>query len=174
MSGCPCVVLFAQPLPMHAETVKLAMDCLAVLIENVNDQDSLSKNEEITNTIILSLFNLLRNHGLVNASSGGSHGAGSSEANIRINSVTGNFENDSPNNNLRASIFRLIALLSDKNYVYANKIIKRALSYIISTTWDAGDQEKLSLLADFLAVIGTACLVCQGSWTSLESGSRIL
>ena len=162
---------------MHAETVKLAMDCLAVLIENVNDQESLSKDEEITNIIILSLFNLLRSPSLVNVLDKNNHnlhtngsslnGTGRDGTNLRVNSITGNLESESPNNNLRASIFRLIALLSDKNYIYANKIIKRALSYIISTNWEKDqkvpeseeNQNNLKRLADFLAVIGTSCLV---------------
>lgn len=173
---------------MHAETVKLAMDCLAVLIENVNDQNSLSKDEEITNTIILSLFNLLRSPGLVSILNGKENRHNTHDTLNRSYSNTSNYNdlaanNITPNNNLRASIFRLIALLSDKNYIYANKIIKRALSYVSSTNWskigeanpknsdtdsnnnpssnsqETANANNLNLLSDFLAVIGTSCLV---------------
>ena len=95
----------------------------------------LSKDEEITNTIFLSLFNLLRNPTLATILNKAISSDSATSLSERVNPITGILENDTPNNNLKASIFRLIALLADKNDLYANKIIKRALGYISSTKW---------------------------------------
>ena len=118
------------------ESNQLAINSLAIVIENSNSTEMSENDGVITNSIISALFNLIRQ------------------------TQTGNINTCLEQN---SGIFRLIALLSEKDGENVDKIVERALTHL-GTFVTQGEGSKISIrgyetILNFLAVIGSACLI---------------
>lgn len=131
------------------ESNQLAINSLAIVIENSNPIEMAKDDSAITNSIISALFNLIRQ--------------------TQSGSINTCLEQNS-------GIFRLIALLSEKEADNTNRIVERALTHL-GTFVAQGESTKISnrgyeTILNFLAVCGSACLV--GDALSKENKDKLV